>query len=293
MTIEHIFPLDKGGDHNEFNVISLCSKCNSAKSNMVYNIRDYYKYIDKKYRKCYEDALSSVIKTAINPKKRIMAEDVRLYRGVNPMCMQMIYQSFRRNKARAMEFVKSSSIISKYELAYEAEATEIFKFLEKMRAKGLYTDKIYDNEYKVKELIKFGQVYTFRMPDGSIKGVVGLFNIVRNNEDLPFQIENLADVNEQGLMHVVTLYVFEKGYEEAADLVERDLINDFITCNLKLVVFSESQELHKLVKYSNKIINIPHRFRGNEGYIQCYTGAGDRETEEKIKLMYKLEEEAE
>lgn len=290
MTVEHIFPVAKGGDDEEFNLVALCTYCNEIKSNMIYNIRDYYKHIDKEYREQYENYLETVIKTAINPRKRIMAEDVRLYRGINPMCMQMIYQSYRRNKSKAMKLLKDSSIVSKYELAFEAEAEEIFKFLEKLRKKGEYSDSLYDNEYKVKELIKYGQVYTFRMPDGTIKGVVGLFNVLRNNEELPFQVENLADVNEQELLHILTLYAYDNEFRDAFKLIERDLFNDFIISNLKLVVFSEKQELHSLMKYSSKIMNIPFKFRGTDGFVQCYTGDGDREASEKIKSMYKMEE---
>lgn len=291
MTVEHIFPIARGGDDREYNLVGLCHMCNETKSNMIYNIRDFYKHIDTKYLNNFEEALDDVIKTAINPRKRIMAEDVRLYRGINPMYMQMIYQTFRRNKNRAMKMMKESSIISKYEIAYEAESEEIFNFLEKLRKKGHFISDMYDNEYKVKELVKYGQVYTFRLPDKSIKGVVGLFNVVRNNEELPFQIQNIADVNEQTLMHVITLYAFEPEFKSAFQLIERDLLNDFITCNLKVAVFTQENELHSLMKYSNKTINMPHRFRGNDGYIQCYTGAGDREMVEKVKALYNEREE--
>ena len=208
ITVEHIFPVARGGTDNEFNLVALCVECNEAKSNMIYNIRDYYKHIKEEYLNQYETELESVMKTAINPRKRIMAEDVRLYRGVNPMYMQMAYQAFRRNKSKAMKMIKESSIIAKYELSFEAEAEEIFKFLEKLRKKGEYSDSLYDNEYKVKELIKYGQVYTFRMPDGTIKGVVGLFNVLRNNEELPFQVENLADVNKPFISMYLTFLSF-------------------------------------------------------------------------------------
>ena len=49
MTIEHIFPLYKGGNHDEFNLVALCEDCNNDKSNLVYEITDYYTYILDKY----------------------------------------------------------------------------------------------------------------------------------------------------------------------------------------------------------------------------------------------------
>lgn len=286
-TMEHIFPVARGGTHDTYNLVALCLKCNEEKSNMVYNIRDYYKHIDEKYLEQYEDALDSVIKTAINPKKRIMAEDVRLYRGVNPMYMQMAYQTFKRNKSKAMKIIHDSSIVAKYELAFEAEAEEIYKFMKKLIDKGEYTETLYNNEYSLKELIKYGQVYTFRLPDRTIKGVVGLFNVLRHKEDVPFQIESMAEANEQDVMHFVTLFAFDKTFSDANKLLKRDLFNDFILANLKLVVFTEKNEPHELMGYSDKIINMPFRFRGTDGYIQCYTGPGDREATEKVRESYK------
>lgn len=290
-TVEHIFPLDKGGTDEEYNLVALCSNCNSTKSNMVYNIRDFYKYIDSKYVKLYTEELDRVIKNALNPKKRIMAEDVRLYRAVNPLYMPMIAKIFKRNRAKAMQMVKDSSIVAKYELAFEAEAEEISTFLNKLKTKGDYSGTLYDNEYKIKELIKYGQVYTFRLPDKSIKGVVGLFNLVRNKEDIPVQIVNIAEANDQTVLHLVTLFAFDTSFCNAYNLIERDLFNDFIVANLKLIVFKETQEAHSIMRYSDKIINMPFRFRSTDGYIQCYTGPGDREATEKIKSYYSDMEE--
>lgn len=44
MTVEHLYPLDKGGDNSEYNTIALCHKCNVEKSNWVYDL-SYFGYI--------------------------------------------------------------------------------------------------------------------------------------------------------------------------------------------------------------------------------------------------------
>ena len=36
LTIEHIFPVSKGGENNEFNLVALCEDCNFDKSNFTY-----------------------------------------------------------------------------------------------------------------------------------------------------------------------------------------------------------------------------------------------------------------
>jgi len=36
------------------------------------------------------------------------------------------------------------------------------------------------------------------------------------------------------------------------------------------------------MRFSKKIFNMPFNFRGYDGYIQCYTGDGEREVIEKL-----------
>ena len=49
MTVEHIFPVSKGGKDDEFNLVALCQRCNFNKGNWVYKVSEYYKYILDKY----------------------------------------------------------------------------------------------------------------------------------------------------------------------------------------------------------------------------------------------------
>ena len=45
MTVDHVFPIDKGGLHDEYNMLPLCLKCNEEKSNFFYPFDAYYKYV--------------------------------------------------------------------------------------------------------------------------------------------------------------------------------------------------------------------------------------------------------
>ena len=45
MTVEHIYPLNKGGTHDYYNLIALCQACNNLKSNFIYDIH-WYNYIE-------------------------------------------------------------------------------------------------------------------------------------------------------------------------------------------------------------------------------------------------------
>ena len=46
MTVDHVYPVDKGGINDEYNLLPLCESCNAEKSNFVYEIEAWYKYID-------------------------------------------------------------------------------------------------------------------------------------------------------------------------------------------------------------------------------------------------------
>lgn len=46
-TVDHVIPLSKGGQNDIANYAPLCAACNKAKSNFVYNPRDYYPYLPK------------------------------------------------------------------------------------------------------------------------------------------------------------------------------------------------------------------------------------------------------
>lgn len=41
MTIEHIYPINKGGDNSRCNIIGLCKTCNNLKSNFIYDLSFY------------------------------------------------------------------------------------------------------------------------------------------------------------------------------------------------------------------------------------------------------------
>ena len=55
MTVDHIFPVHKGGKNDEFNLIALCDRCNQEKSNWVCQVTDYYNYILPEYLDKYID----------------------------------------------------------------------------------------------------------------------------------------------------------------------------------------------------------------------------------------------
>ena len=60
MTVEHMYPLNKGRDNSEYNIIALCEQCNNEKSNWVYDIT-YFPYINRDERGSYSYKLMESI----------------------------------------------------------------------------------------------------------------------------------------------------------------------------------------------------------------------------------------
>ena len=45
MTVEHIWPISKGGGDEIYNTVALCKKCNNFKSNFIYDLSTFYTYV--------------------------------------------------------------------------------------------------------------------------------------------------------------------------------------------------------------------------------------------------------
>lgn len=291
MTVEHIFPVDKGGSNGEYNLIALCERCNFEKSNRIYNIEDYYKYIPRENRERFIKELDKNIMKIANPRKSIMTEEVRIYKYVNDkmdMLLMNMCARVRNGRGRSRksyeDMARQLSTSTVFERAYEAESEEIAQFLQKMKKIGKYNSEMYDSDYKIRELILFGQVYTYRAPDKTLKGVVGFFNLLRNKETVPFQIQNAADIDDKEVLLMLTLNVFDKGYGGMARAVFDDLIDDFIRYNIKIIAFTENEEVSEILRHSSKVINMPWAFRQTQGFIQSYTCKGEREALEHIQF---------
>lgn len=287
MTVEHVFPIGRGGDHNEFNIIALCNHCNEVKSNLLYNICDYYKHIKNEYVQNYIDYLDIKMKESVNRYKKIMPEDTRLYRMVNTAILPMVFSRHRNNMKKGMDILSKTAIMLKYELAYEAEAEDIYKFLVKQKEKQGIDISMYDDVYKVREIIKYGQVYTLRMPDKTIKGVVGLYNIARHKNEMPIQLESFAFGAEKDLVHVLSLLVIDESFNNGDKTIAHNVLMDLINCDVMPIAFTLDSNNSVLLVGTNKTVNIPFKFNGYDGYIQTVTPAGFREMNEYLENYWR------
>lgn len=127
MTIDHFYPLYKGGDDEINNIVALCKDCNRNKANYVYEPADYYTFLnpehieylneyleDKYYKKGYP--LGNVTKVLHIADKS--AHNVIMSKSSKEECL------FFRNKCMKKLIL---------EQAYPAESEEILKFIIKAK----------------------------------------------------------------------------------------------------------------------------------------------------------------
>lgn len=96
MTIEHMYPIDKGGDNSEFNIVAMCERCNKQKSNFVYETA-FYKFIKKEYLGLYNiTLLHNIYKNSKSTD--IFGQCTRVISFVSPKIYAML-SGKRMNKA--------------------------------------------------------------------------------------------------------------------------------------------------------------------------------------------------
>lgn len=160
MTIDHVFPVDKGGLNDEYNMLPLCEGCNAKKSNFVYDFRHFYKHvIPEEYQNfLYYNNYATFEYT----KKSIAGYDEVVFKFL-PYRGYQIIDEMKRRKA------KKKKIADTYEKllmplvlrkAYPASADAIFKLIERDKQAGAQQNELYNSSYDVLHDIKTGCVYT-------------------------------------------------------------------------------------------------------------------------------------
>lgn len=205
MTVEHIFPFSKGGDHSEFNLTALCFDCNSDKSNFVYTIDAYYKYILPEYQSDYKNYFIK-LKSELIDSEQVIGFESAVYEIISSENYRMVALAYKRNKKKAMELLNKVSIRLKLERAYPGQAKDIVKFILKMRDKYNQYISIYDNEYIIMDHMQKGRVLILTNALGEIFGVYIFLKEKYVNSDFP-QLNNICEVTGLHKTYIMTLAI--------------------------------------------------------------------------------------
>lgn len=229
MTIEHIFPLYRGGNHDEFNITALCLECNQEKANSVYRVEDYYSHIIPEYRMKYVKKNREFIENFKNKSRQVMKTDVRKYKVLTPKGMEVMYRAIKRkgSKKKAMQLYDSLSTCITLERAYEADAVGILHFLEKIKDTiCVETYNLYNSEIKILNAIRFGDAYILRCKEN----IVGAFLFLnpKNYEIESVQLDNILEVTGLKKGMIMTLGLIDGFAEQAFQEIVAGLMTDIM-----------------------------------------------------------------
>jgi hypothetical protein len=125
MTVEHIFPIAKGGNDDEFNLVALCKTCNYNKGSWVYKVDEYYKYILPEYMRQYVDYNDRAVSTF--KRDRLVNFDAVTYSIVPDKYKELIYNMVKRKakKKQIEQTVERLTMKVIMDRAFEGDAEEI------------------------------------------------------------------------------------------------------------------------------------------------------------------------
>ncbi len=193
MTIDHVFPVSKGGLHDEYNLLPLCERCNNEKSNFVYPLDDWYKHIKpseyERFDMYYNYANYEYCKTSI------IGYDSLCFYFVPDKFMPMLANAKRRHmsKSKFNKLMDGCMVPVLLTKAYPGAYERIYDFLHKQRVEWQPVMPLYDNPYSILEDIETGCVYTLES-GGNICGVFGFRSVDHLSDNLTIpQLMNVVD----------------------------------------------------------------------------------------------------
>lgn len=274
MTIEHIFPLYKGGNHDEFNLVALCEDCNNNKSNLVYEITDYYKYILNEYVSEYIRKLTD-LRLQNKQNNRLLDVDVKAYDLVPNQYKFTAYNMIKRKTKRekVLAFLDRVTIKLKLEKAYEGDTDEIYKLIEQLKQKDNDDILLYDSEYDVLNAIKTDEVYVLRSKD-KIYGAFIFKKIKSDNERI--ELLQLNTIEENSCLkqkYITTLAIVApyaaELYDEIMCTFSYSLIKE---CAIPMFFNKTGNKFNKQSK--SHIVEIPYSIDGQDGLLSFLTIRG-------------------
>lgn len=265
MTVEHITPIDKGGNHDEFNLIALCEDCNNEKSNWTYGLPDYYKFISREYFFSYANYMYDNLKY-----DRLFPLDATLYHYIpyntQAILAQMNARGANKKKMHTVLFKSLAKI--KLEKAFEGDAADIFNLIDRMKdrcVKGLDMS-MYDNEYKIRNLIRYGESYVLRS-DNELCGAF-MFKRLRENEIDFIQLHNISEETRLRQKYIMIMSIVSN----KAVPIYGNVMTDITLHNMAVgSIPMYFNSLESIYTKNNNIIAIPGEIDNIPGKIESFT----------------------
>lgn len=274
MTVEHIFPVSKGGDNSEFNTTALCEECNTDKSNFTYEVGRYYKYILPEYMVEYKKEFCSNRYYHLD-RDTLLDTSQRIYEIHPIQNFEKVYAAHKRNKRAGRMLYDKLAVKLKLEKAYDADAVRIVDFLNKCKERYKSDIGAYTNDYIIRDHMRKGLVLTLKnMADE----MFGVFIFVRTKY-VP-QIENymqLMNFSENTGMvrsYIMTLAVTNAKAQECKGEIMTDFFISMVS-KKNMPIFFNIFGFNK-ADTDYDYMRLPMEFCGVEGNIQFLSLKGIR-----------------
>lgn len=210
MTVDHIYPMDKGGLNDEYNLLALCEDCNVLKSNFVYSFDDWYKFVDEAEKEKF--LLYNTYATFEYVNSSLVGYDALCFYFISDKITEMLANMHRRGvSSKKIHALQEKAYISvPLTKAYPGECEAIFEFLDKQRP--YWDDKMvgYANKYELLNDIKNGEVYVLES-QGKVCGVFAFKSVSEcPGIDVFPQVKSIADTMGLALKYVMICAVVDR-----------------------------------------------------------------------------------
>lgn len=264
MTVEHIFPISKGGTDDEFNLVALCRDCNYRKANYTYDIDDYYEYILPKYIPLFE-FYSSGMNALNSNKNRILNTDATVFKFLPDRYKKLVWDMKKRGAKQSKIEQTIDKLTAKVilEKAYEGDAEEILAIINNNKSLVLCGSTLYSNVYAIRNDIKYGEAYVLRFGN-KICGAIIFKKLKRGNIESAelSQIENDTILRGES---VITLECYSTIIAEAVTKIINNWFIKIIQKSLIPIYFIDKD----IISDVDDSASIPYNIDGIDGYL-CF-----------------------
>lgn len=272
MTVDHIVPVSKGGDNDEYNLVALCQECNLTKGNAVIHPEEYYQHVLPQYVWEYKKHSVELQNHTQQFNSQVFGLSMQRYSMLPNNMVPKVYAAIRRNKKAGEAFAEKVMLHFSLERWQGDDVSEIMAFIEKYAKdeKGNYIDptieQLYSDEYKVRNAMVQGEVYTIQMSN-EIYGLI----ILRKAEYFDFtcmQWDQMADILALKRKYILMVNLVSPKIEKLGRTIFYDIVTAMMASYSVPAVFScESTD-----QPPKSVIVMPCKIDGYaEGEIQIPT----------------------
>lgn len=281
MTVDHIFPIYRGGKNDEYNLLPLCYECNQEKGHYVYEFEDYYKYIVDKNEKEIYSRYYAFASFEWNQMNIIDSDDTKIY-YIPDKCLDILARMPAKKANKLAYNMQQSAVIRK---AYQDDAEGIYALMSKTTANKNYTvdETIYKSIKDIENVIRKGVVYVMGSPS-NIKFVC-IFERIKNvipNGWIDFvQFNNIV---EQTGLHPKYIMTFATCFDMSHSLFSKTM--EYLRKNMISKCFMPLyfNILSNMYVDSDKCIKIPYKIKGLNGFLEFMPISELEKAEEGVVL---------